>query len=434
MSFNPVELIIKKRNGHTLNKNEIAFMVNNYINGRVPDYQMSAFLMSIFFKGMEMSEIIDLTAAYIESGSQIKFDDSLHTVDKHSTGGVGDKVTIVLAPIVAACGAYVPMISGRGLGHTGGTLDKLEAIPGFKTHYSESEFVQMVEKCGLAIIAQSEKLVPADKKIYALRDVSGTVESRALITASVMCKKIAEGAKNLVIDLKVGAGAFMKNLTEAEALAHSLINTGTAFGQKVKVVFTAMNSPIGYKIGNALEMIECIDYLKGEKVPDLEIITNELACQMLILSNIAKDKNEALSKINEVVSNGKALDKFIEMVNNQGGDPKIVDDYSLFGKSKYRLPIISQEEGFVQSINSQEIGYALVEINAGRRVLESALDYNAGCELYKKQGDRIDKGEIIGYVYCENDEVGRNVVFRILNSMNIAETEEHSEDIIIEVI
>ncbi|MDD2649974.1 MAG: thymidine phosphorylase [Candidatus Cloacimonetes bacterium] len=427
MSFNPVELIIKKRNGGILNKKEISFMISNYIDGNVTEYQMSALLMSIFFKDMEMSEIIDLTASYIESGIRIDFGDDLITVDKHSTGGVGDKISIILAPIVAACGGYVPMISGRGLGHTGGTLDKLESIPGFNTYFSEHDFKKMVIDSGLAIIAQSENLVPADKKIYALRDVSGTVESRALITASVMSKKIAEGAKNLVIDLKVGAGAFMKNMSDAEALAHSLINTGNAFDQAVKVVFTSMNSPIGHKIGNALEIIECIDYLKGKKVEDLEIITNELASQMLIISKLANDKDDAINKINHVIDSGKALDKFIKMLENQGAKANIIDDYSLFGTSKHKLAIISDQQGYIHHINSQEIGYALVEISAGRRVLESKLDYRSGCEFYKKQGDRLEKGELIGYVYCENEEIGKNVIQRIIKSMTIREIEFDSE-------
>lgn len=434
MQLNPVELIIKKRNNTCLSKEEINFFVQNYINGNIPDYQMSSLLMSIYFQGMEMNEIIDLTDSYINSGSRIVFDDSLNTIDKHSTGGVGDKISIILAPVMAACGAYVPMISGRGLGHTGGTLDKLEAIPGFKTHFSENDFKKIVTKSGLAIVAQSENLVPADKKIYALRDVSGTVESLALITASIMSKKIAEGAKNLVIDLKTGSGAFMKTLDNAEKLAHNLITTGNAFGQNVKVVFTSMNSPIGHKIGNALEIIECIDYLKGKKVPDLELITNELLSQMLICTGLSATKEQALEKINEVISNGKAMEKFIQMLENQGGNPKVTEDYSLFGTSKYKLPIISQKKGYIQHINSQEIGYALISISAGRMVLSSVLDYKAGCEFYKKQGERIEKNEITGFVYCENESTGQQVCERILNSMHISETEVNSEKLILKVI
>ncbi|HOD53393.1 MAG TPA: thymidine phosphorylase [Candidatus Cloacimonadota bacterium] len=433
MQLNPVELIIKKRNNTCLSKEEINFFVQNYINGNIPDYQMSSLLMSIYFQGMEMNEIIDLTDSYINSGSRIVFDDSLNTIDKHSTGGVGDKISIILAPVMAACGAYVPMISGRGLGHTGGTLDKLEAIPGFKTHFSEEEFKKMIIQDGLAIVAQSENLVPADKKIYALRDVTGTVESLALITASIMSKKIAEGAKNLVIDLKVGSGAFMKTLENAEKLAHRLITTGNAFGQNVKVVFTSMNSPIGHKIGNALEIIECIDYLKGIKIPDLELITNELLSQMLICTGLSESREQAIDKINNVISSGKAMEKLVKMIENQGGDPKVTEDYSLFGTSKYKIPVIAKESGYIQSIDSQEIGYALIGISAGRMVLSSALDYTAGCEFYKKQGDKIEKGELIGFVLCNNETAGNQVCERILKSMQISEIELHSEKLILKV-
>jgi len=292
----------------------------------------------------------------------------------------------------------------------------------------------MIIQDGLAIVAQSENLVPADKKIYALRDVTGTVESLALITASIMSKKIAEGAKNLVIDLKVGSGAFMKTLDNAEKLAHRLINTGTAFGQNVKVVFTSMNSPIGHKIGNALEIIECIDYLKGIKIPDLELITNELLSQMLICSGISESKEQAIEKIEDAISSGKAMDKLIRMIENQGGNPKVTEDYNLFGTSKCKIPVIAKETGYIKSIDSQEIGYALIGISAGRMVLSSVLDYKAGCEFYKKQGERIDNNELIGYVYCENESAGQQVCERIINSLQISETEVNSEKLILKVI
>jgi pyrimidine-nucleoside phosphorylase len=434
MSYNPVELIVKKRNKSALNKSEIDFIVENYINGNLPDYQMSSILMSIFFNGMEKEEIVNLTAAYINSGSHIKFPDEFNTIDKHSTGGVGDKVSIILAPVMAACGAYVPMISGRGLGHTGGTLDKLEAIPGFKTAFSENDFKKMVTDSGLAIIAQSEKLVPADKKIYALRDVTGTVESLPLITASIMSKKIAEGAKNLVIDLKVGSGAFMKNMADAENLAKSLISTGNAFGQNVKAVFTSMTSPIGFMIGNALEIIECIEYLKGNKITDLEEITNALLIEMLTMSGLAKSNQEALAKINKVINDGSALNKFIKMLENQGGNPKVVDDYSLFGSTKFKMPIISNKEGFISFINSQDIGYAMIQIDAGRKILTSQLNYNTGCEFFKKVGQKIEMNETIGYLYSDSQEIGNQVINRILDSIHIQNNECESEKLIIKVI
>ncbi len=432
--FNPVEIIIKKRQGYILNKDEMKFMVENYIRGTLPDYQMSAFLMAIFFKGMDTDEIVTLTEIYIKSGSHLQFDTSMKTVDKHSTGGVGDKISIVLAPIAAALGCKIPMISGRGLGHTGGTLDKLEAIPGFRTNYEESEFRKMVEAVGLSIIAQSEKLVPADKKIYALRDVSGTVESLPLITASIMSKKLAEGAQNLVIDLKMGTGAFMKNMEQAEALARSLIRTGEAFGQKVKAVFTNMNSPIGYKIGNSLEIIECIDYLKGINIPDMDEINKTLTSEMLIMTNIAENKSEAYHKIDQVIHNGKALDKLREMIVSQSGDPRVIEDYSLLPQCQYKLEVKSSKKGFIKSINSQKIGYALILIDAGRKELTSPLNYGSGCELYKKVGDFVESNEVIGYVYCDDECKGAEVIKRILESYIIAENEQSSEPLILKTI
>lgn len=432
--FNPVEIIIKKRQGLVLNQDEMKYMVENYIQGRLPEYQMSAFLMAVFFKGMEPEEIVTLTDIYIKSGSYLKFDPSMKTVDKHSTGGVGDKISIVLAPIAAALGCKIPMISGRGLGHTGGTLDKLEAIPGFRTNYEEEDFRNMVENVGLAIIAQSEKLVPADKRIYALRDVSGTVESLPLITASIMSKKIAEGAQNLVIDLKMGSGAFMKTLEQAEALARSLIRTGEAFGQKVRAVFTNMNSPIGYKVGNALEIIECIDYLKGVKIPDMDIINKALTSQMLLMTGIADTQDDAEKKIQGVIDNGQALEKLRDMIIAQSGNPKVIDDYSLFDQCRYKLEIRASKSGYIQKIDSQSIGYALIQIDAGRKELTSHLNYGAGCELYKKVGDPVDRNEIIGYVYSDDQEKGQEVVKRIERSYELDENECKSESLLLKMI
>src|SRR5690554_4399141 len=287
INYNPVELILAKRNGNTLNDEQIRNLVEGFLNVEIPDYQMSALLMAIYFQDLNREEIFSLTKSYIESGKTISFPAELKVADKHSTGGVGDKISLMLAPIAAALGLYVPMISGRGLGHTGGTLDKLEAIPGFNTQYSMEDFKALVLKHGYALVGQSSAMVPADKRIYALRDVSATVESPALITASIMSKKIAEGTRYLVIDLKIGSGAFMPNLRRAKELATHLINTGESFGQKISVVFSNMNSPLGHAVGNALETIEAIEYLKGNTLPDTEAITNALVSRMLILSGKA---------------------------------------------------------------------------------------------------------------------------------------------------
>jgi len=431
---NPVEIIIKKRDGNKLTRNELELFIKSYLAGKIPEYQMSAMLMAIFFSGMEPEEIQTLTEIYINSGKWIKFSKNLNTVDKHSTGGVGDKITIPLAPIVAACGATIPMISGRGLGHTGGTLDKLESIPGFRTDFAEAEFRNIINETGLSIISQSEELVPADRRIYALRDVSGTVESLPLITASIMSKKIAEGAQNLVIDLKVGTGAFIKNMENAEKLAKLLINTGKCLDQKVSVVFTDMNSPLGNYVGNALEIKESIEYLQGKKLEDIHNITKTLANEMLLLSGIARTNESAGKMVEKVIDNGKALKVFRKFIKAQKGNPKVCDDVTLLPQAKYQIPIISEEQGWVKEINSQNIGFALIEVDAGRKKLDSKLDYSTGAFLIKKIGDRIEKGEEIGKVYCQDKETGKRVSQKIMSNYFLSNFEIEKAPIIKKII
>ena len=433
MKYNPVEIIIKKRNGEVLTRDEIKYFVQSYLSGEVPEYQMSALLMAIFFKDMIPSEVKTLTQIYIESGVKIEFPESLHTVDKHSTGGVGDKITIPLAPIVAACGVKIPMISGRGLGHTGGTLDKLESIPGFRTDFSVEEFKEKVNSLGLAIVSQSKEMVPADKRIYALRDVTGTVESLPLITASIMSKKIAEGAQNLVIDLKVGTGAFIKDIKTAKILGNLLKDTGEQLGQKVTVVYTNMNSPLGFYIGNALEIKESIEYLKGADIPDIDIITRTLAKEMLILSGNVGSPEEAEKKVNDVITSGKALEFMKKFIESQGGNPAVCDDLSLLPQAKYELDIISDRQGWIKSINSQNIGYALVNIGAGRKTLDSVLDYSAGAYLTKKIGDTMEFGEVIGKLYCNDKEQGVITAQKILDSYEIIDSKVEKQKIIFEI-
>ena len=434
MKLNPVELIIKKKTGKELTQNELEYFVNSYINNEIPEYQMSALLMAIYFQSMKIEEIQTLTKVYIESGKQITFPKSHKTVDKHSTGGVGDKITIMLAPIVAACGGKIPMISGRGLGHTGGTLDKLESIPGFRTDFNDTEFKEIIEKVGFCIISQSEELVPADRRIYALRDVTGTVESLPLITASIMSKKIAEGAQNLVIDLKIGSGAFIKDLETGKELADLLIKTGEKFGQKVSVVFSNMNSPLGGYIGNALEIKETIEYLQGKDIPDIDILTKTLAVEMLLLSEVAATETEAMTMIEDVIKSGKALKCFKDSIAAQGGNPIVCDDVSLLPQARHKIPIISQRSGWINSIDSQQIGYALIEIGAGRKTLDSKLDYSSGAYLNKKIGDKVSKDETIGYVYCNNKSEGENIISKILNSYKLIDKEVQKEKIILEIL
>lgn len=434
MNFNPVELIIKKKTGKSLSRLELKYFIESYLDNKLPEYQMSALLMAINFQGMEIEEIQALTEIYIESGKKITFPASYNTVDKHSTGGVGDKISIVLAPIIAACGRKIPMISGRGLGHTGGTLDKLESIPGFRTDLSEEQFKKNVEKIGFSIIGQSDELIPADRRIYALRGVTGTVDSLPLITASIMSKKIAEGAQNLVIDLKIGAGAFIKNIETANELANLLIETGKKFSQKVSVIFSNMNSPLGEYAGNTLEIRECIEYLKGKNIPDIGLLTKTLASEMLLLTDITLDKIEAEAMINKSINNGTALESFRKFIKAQGGNHEVCDNPSVFPQAKYEIPIISDNEGCVESIDTQNIGYALIDIGAGRKTLDSKLNYASGTYLPKKIGNYVRKGEQIGKVFCDEEECGKEVAKKILESYKISNIEVKPQKLIIKVI
>lgn len=421
MKYNPVELILKKRDGYALSETEISFFIREYLAGKIPEYQVSALLMCFFFQGALPAEISALTRSYIESGKTLSFPAELPVADKHSTGGVGDKLSLMLAPIAAALGLYVPMISGRGLGHTGGTLDKLEAIPGFNTQYSMEDFKALVLKHGYALVGQSPQMVPADKMIYALRDVTATVESPALITASIMSKKIAEGAKYLVIDLKIGSGAFMPTLSRAKELAGHLVATGESFGQKVKVLFSNMNSPLGSAVGNALETIEAIEYLKGNYLPDTYEITTALVAEMLMMAGFAADFAEAEKQIRGAVDSGKALDKFAEIIEAQGGNPRVIEDYKLFDTAKYEVPILAEKGGYIQAIDSRAIGYALVRIKAGRMKTSDALDYSAGAKLPFKIGDKIAAGEELGRVYCNKESDGIEVAKLIQSAFRIEE-------------
>ncbi len=433
-SYNPVELLLKKRDGVSLSAEELRYFVSGYLDGSIAEYQMSAFLMASYLQGLSDGEIAALTQCYIASGRTITFDDALPVADKHSTGGVGDKISLMLAPIAASLGLYVPMISGRGLGHTGGTLDKLESIPGFITSYSMQDFMKLVKKHGYALVGQSSELVPADKRIYALRDVTATVESPGLITASIMSKKIAEGARHLVIDLKVGSGAFMPNLRRARELAEKLISTGKSFGQKVKVVFSNMNSPLGHAVGNALEMIEAIEYLKGNYLPDTYELTTALCTQMLLSSSLADSPEEAKSMIDTSVSSGKALEKFREIIIAQGGDAKVLDDYSRFAQAPVKLPIIAATEGYVHSIDSRAIGYALVRIKAGRMKVTDTLDYAAGALLYPKIGDFIKTGQKLGEVHAATIAQAEDTAALILAAYKINPLPCKPESLILDIV
>lgn len=390
----PYQIIKRKRDGHSLTKEEIHYFIASFMKDEVADYQMTALLMAIYFEGMTREETQHLTAAYIESGKTIDLSDIPgRKVDKHSTGGVGDKVSIVLAPLVASLGVPVPMISGRGLGHTGGTIDKLESIPGFKTDFSIEQFKRLLKAHGLALISQTDDIVPADKRIYALRDVTATIESMPLIIASIISKKIAEGIDGLVLDVKCGSGAFMKDQQDAQALAKGLIEIGSQFGKDIRAVITAMDQPLGHKIGNWLEIEECLDCLKGNGPEDLLEVIYALSENMLILGGVANRKDEAREKCEAALRSGKALEKFLEIAKAQGAEIEFLEEPHKYQAASEKASLKSEETGYVASIDALEVGLAAVDLGAGRLRAEDDVDAQAGIILFKKVGDKIQRGE-----------------------------------------
>ncbi len=394
------EIIEKKRDGYALTSQEIRFFVQNYLNGTIKDYQMSALLMAVCINGMNHGEIVALTRSYIDSGEVVDFS-GLHTpaVDKHSTGGVGDKVSIILAPLAASLGIAVPMISGRGLGHTGGTLDKLESIPGFRTNLDLKTFKKQVESIGVAMIGQTDSIVPADRKIYALRDVTATVESIPLIVASIMSKKIAEGIQGLVLDIKFGNGAFMKEMKQAEALSKTMIQIGNDFGLKTTAYLTSMEQPLGYKIGNWLEIVECIDCLHGKGPEDILEVTLTLTAEMLVLGKKAPTLTEAKKMCKDALSNGCAYEKFKELVKQQGGDIRFIENPSQYPQARFHREIRFDRRGYIGSFKTREIGMANVLLGAGRMRAEDPVDYQSGIVLKKKIGDFVKPGDVVMEVF-----------------------------------
>ncbi|MDB6354018.1 pyrimidine-nucleoside phosphorylase [Trichococcus sp. K1Tr] len=391
-----VDLIIKKQEGKALTKEEIRFIIDGYTDGSIPDYQMSAWAMAVFFQDMTDEERMELTMAMAESGDQIDLSAIAGIkVDKHSTGGVGDTTTLVLAPLVASCGVPVAKMSGRGLGHTGGTLDKLESIPGFHVEIDEATFASIVNENKVAVIGQSGNLCPADKKLYALRDVTGTVNSLPLIASSIMCKKIAAGADAIVLDVKTGAGAFMKTEEDARALAHAMVKIGNLAGRKTMAIISDMSQPLGVAVGNALEVEVAIETLKGNGPKDLEALCIELGSQMVYLGGKAADLAEARELVTENLRNGKALEKFKVFIASQGGNPEVVDDYSLMPQASRQQDVLAEASGYVTEIVADDIGVAAMLLGAGRATKESTIDLAAGLKILKKVGDPVQKGEAI---------------------------------------
>lgn len=410
-----VDIIIKKKEGLALNEQEINFMINGYLSGEVADYQMSALLMAIVLKGTTHEEEVLLTKAMLESGDTIdllKIDGIC--VDKHSTGGVGDTTTLVIAPILAALGLKVAKMSGRGLGHTGGTIDKLEAIPGFNTSLSEEHFFKEVNEIGLAVTGQTANIAPADKKIYALRDVTGTVEAVALIASSIMSKKLASGADVILLDVKVGEGAFMKTLKDAKKLARSMVDIGKSQGKKMVALLTDMEQPLGVAVGNSIEVIEAIETLKGKGPEDLKLLCFEICKEILLLTDKAKDEKEALALVEDSVRSGKALKKLELMISAQGGNKAVINDYSLFGKAKELIEVKAEKSGYIKAIDALKIGEASGILGAGRIKKEDSVDLVVGIDVLKKVGDYVTKGDLIARIYA-NDK-GKKEALEIVKS------------------
>lgn len=401
-----VDLIEKKRDGHELSTEEINFIVKGYTDGSIPDYQVSALMMAIVFQGMTEKERADLTMAMVKSGDQIDLSQIEGIkVDKHSTGGVGDTTTLVLGPLVAAVGVPVAKMSGRGLGHTGGTIDKLESVAGFHVEIDNKEFIKLVNKNKIAVIGQSGNLTPADKKLYALRDVTATVESIPLIASSIMSKKIAAGADAIVLDVKTGAGAFMKTLEDSRELAKAMVRIGNNVGRRTMAVISDMSQPLGYAIGNALEVKEAIDTLKGEGPEDLTELCLTLGSYMVYLGNKADSLQEAREKLEQAIQDGSALEKLKVFLSSQGGDASVVDDPGKLPQAKYQFELEAKEDGFIAEITADEVGTAAMLLGAGRATKESSIDLAVGLVLRKKIGDQVKKGESLATIHSNFEDV-----------------------------
>lgn len=428
-----VELIEKKQAGLALTEAEIHFIIEGFTDGRIPDYQMSAFAMAIYFKGMTEEEASYLTMAMAESGDQIDLSAIEGVkVDKHSTGGVGDTTTLVLAPLVASCGVPVAKMSGRGLGHTGGTVDKFEAIEGFRYEIPIEEFIDLVNQHKVAVVGQSGNLTPADKKLYALRDVTGTVQSIPLIASSIMSKKIAAGADAIVLDVKVGEGAFMKTVEEAEKLARTMVKIGNQVGRKTLAVISNMNEPLGYAIGNALEVEEAIQTLKGQGPADLVELCLVLGAQMLMAANKVSTLEEGKAMLQTQIENGQALTTFKQFIKHQGGNEKIADDVTLLPQAQYKIDLPALTDGVVSNWVANKVGEAAMVLGAGRETKEDTIDPAVGLILHKKVGDKVQKGDALLTIYSNRKDV-EEVKQRLYDAVTISDSAK-KEPLIYEVI
>ena len=433
--MNTVELIKKKRDGQSFTSDEINFLINHYTKGHIPDYQFSALLMAILLKGMNPSETAALTNSMLNSGKIINLDSiNGYKVDKHSTGGVGDKTSLIIAPIAAAAGVYVPMISGRGLGHTGGTLDKLESIPGFRTDLSLYESMRVLKKCGAVLIGQTKEIAPADKLIYSLRDVTATVESIPLITASIMSKKLAEGIDGLVLDVKTGNGAFMKSYSDSINLTNSLINTAKSFNINVIAFITDMNQPLGNYIGNWLEVFESVQVLQGKTKNDLYSLSIKLAGAMIYLGKKAKSIKDGELIAKQKIKNGEAFKKFLQIVELQGGNVNYIINPDKYPKSKFVNKVRSLKNGYIKEINTHLVGMASLELGAGRMTKEDRVDPKAGIIFYKKIGDNVKKGDIICELHSDSKAKISLAEQIIIESIKFSKTKPVSPKLIKRII
>ncbi|HXW05394.1 MAG TPA: thymidine phosphorylase [Vicinamibacterales bacterium] len=430
-----VDLIRLKRDGGSLDRAAIDAFVSGVTDGTWPDYQASALLMAICLRGMSPEETAGLTDAMVRSGVRMTYPGlPAPAVDKHSTGGVGDKTSIVLAPLAAACGAYVPMMSGRGLGHTGGTLDKLESIPGFRTALSLDELRASVTRIGCALIGQTDDIAPADRRLYALRDVTGTVESIPLISASIMSKKIAEGIGGLVLDVKTGSGAFMKTLETSRQLARSLVAIGEANGVRTEALITAMDAPLGRAIGNASEIIESIDTLKGHGPPALEALSIRLAARMLVLSGVAADTAAAEARIRDAIASGAGVEKLRAIIENQGGDPRVIDDYARLPSTPDRERVLSPRPGYLAALEAERLGRAAVALGAGRATLTDRIDPAVGIEILVEPGEEVQEGEAVLQVHHRGGRGLAEALPLIRDAMRVTDAPPAAAPVIVDEI
>lgn len=398
--MNMVDVIVKKRDGGTLSDEDIRYVVEEYVKGDIPDYQVSAWLMAVFFQGMDKDETVSLTRSMMKSGDRMDLSAVKgHVVDKHSTGGVGDTTTLVLAPWLAACGVPVAKMSGRGLGHTGGTIDKMESIPGFRTQMTMEEFISNANRIGVALAGQTGSIAPADKKIYALRDVTGTVEQQALIASSIMSKKLASGAGSILLDVKVGSGAFMKTLDEAVSLAKTMVDIGTSMGRNTKAVLSSMEQPLGNAIGNAIEVMEAVKVLRGEEKGDLYELCLVLAREMITMADEAISSAQAQERLIKALETGDAYRKFLEFVEAQGGNTKDLEEGLHLGKHEGKL--LAVKDGYIRKLDAAVVGLSAMHLGAGRQTKEDPIDMGAGIRLCRRMGDFVKEGEVLAHAYTE---------------------------------